>query len=536
MTLYEVLYNNGQRQQDETAFTYFKHRESYGKLLENTEAFASGLKKMGIEEGERVGICLVNSPAFFTALYAINKIGAVSVLLNPKTGENQLMRQLDMTDCRAVIYSDINAEEMKRIYKRLQKEQKVSLHLIRVPVLKYVPPLFYPSLIQKCSFIKIRQEKDFYEIIRVSIKNIQEEGKYYKKDSSEAVILFSGGTSGELKAVVYTADALNKAAQNALKSQEPIDFKVSMLSVLPGFHIFGLVVAVHLPIVAGGEAVLVPFFHMDTIAKILVENTPCYMAAVPIIIERLLDSGRLEKYGKRGKNNLKNFRLGYIGGDFLDVKRMEDFNCFLRERECNGRIVRGYGLSECCPVCVEGELFSGTQCKIVEGEICISSEYMMEYCFNEKKEVTRPIMEQGRNWIYTKDTGEIDEQGRLILSGRQRRIIKVSGHTVFLQEVEKVMDDIDMVEKSYAVRVADKKRGNVVFAFVSLKDKRNCNEKNKKYIMDECRKNMVIYAVPWEISYIDGKEIPVTVLGKVAWGILEQRAQRIMNKKYGKTT
>ena len=114
---------------------------------------------------------------------------------------------------------------------------------------------------------------------------------------------------------------------------------------------------------------------------------------------------------------------------------------------------------------------------------------------------------------------------------RLRRLIKVSGHTIFSESVEEVIRSLPYVKDTYVVPVSHKTRGQGVFAYVILKDGNNELEHDKlaEEIKKKCALNLVAYAIPVHIEFCSNKEIPKTSLDKIIWGKLEERANELYN-------
>ena len=163
------------------------------------------------------------------------------------------------------------------------------------------------------------------------------------------------------------------------------------------------------------------------------------------------------------------------------------------------------------------------------GEITIASEHIMSYGFDEAGNKTGPVADsEGIRFLRTGDIGYI-KNGCLYYKCRQRRIIKVSGNTVFASSIEKILvDNIDMVKAAYVVPVPNETRGYGAFAFVTMDEKVE-NGELLKNIRAVCKDHLIPYAIPVGATCIDESEIERTALGKVVWGKLENKAKEIMN-------
>ena len=537
MTLYEIVEDNIKNCGDMPAYEYFNKEVSYIEFGKNIDAVANALVAKGIKSGDKVGICLPNSPYMMDILYAVNKIGAVAVMLNPKSPLKEIKLQLKMTECKMVFYSSI----VSKVFKHIE------LDSVAVSIFKGLPLLF--------KFVCLKKVFPYY-FARNNYRNFIKAGKEIKDiqiardDMADAVMIFSGGTSGECKAIVHSSASFNNSAINCIETEKPLPDRLSMLAVLPAFHIFGLTVAIHLPIVAKGKAVLVPFFHMGTLAKIIAKKCPTFIAAVPTIIERLLECERFKRYVKKGID-FSEFRHGFIGGDHLKEEVRDRFNDIIKKCGGNGYISMGYGMSECCPISVNdrnttieksvGRPFGTVEVMIFDdenqkeategefGEIWISSSYSMKYTIDSEKNKHPLVSYKGKEWVATKDMGYFKD-GLIFYECRERRIIKVSGHSIFAESVEKVVKAHNKVKDAYAVPVKHEARGYGVFLFVTVFDENDKNEKLEKEIIALCEANLVIYAKPLGIKFINEEDVPITPMLKISYGKLEERLKNIRYK------
>ena len=547
MTLYETIENNAAANPKGIACRYFKYNMTNEELLGQSDRVAASLAAKGIHKGDRVGICLPNSPVLLAVLFGINKIGAAAVMLNPKSPANELSRQLNMTDCKLLFFSRIS------IMSVMKMQDGADRTYVCVPIMPHFPvhiKMFLAKTI--LSHSSIEQFKSKYEKAYTYKEFLGQAAECNKisDDKSDAVIIFSGGTNGTFKAVVHSSESFEKSAINCLETEKPLPDNVTILAILPAFHIFGMTVAIYLPLYAGGTAVLVPVFNLGIVTGIIKKECPGFFPGVPTIFERLMEYPAFMRLAKKGRLNFSNFRHGFVGGDNLTDEVRDKFNQIIRNNCGTGYISMGYGMSECCPVCVNnresgykesiGIPFEDMDIRILQeqsdtqlsegetGEITIASSYLMSYGFDEEGNITRPCQgEDGKYWYRTGDIGYMKE-GILYYKCRQRRIIKVSGNTVFASSIEKILkDNLDIAKAAYVVPVPHSTRGYGAFAFVVTGQEIN-DEELLVAVRNVCRNRMIPYAIPVGAAHIGENEIPYTAVGKISWGRLEKRAAELM--------
>jgi len=153
------------------------------------------------------------------------------------------------------------------------------------------------------------------------------------------------------------------------------------------------------------------------------------------------------------------------------------------------------------------------------GEIIIKSPTTMLGYWNLPEE-TAEMLRDG--WLYTKDTGLMDEQGYVKFLGRTREMIKCSGFSVFPAEVEHLLYAHPAVKETAVIGVNDPYRGTSPKAFIVLKDGYE-GTVTEKDILDWCKENMAAYKRP---KYVEFREaLPKTAAGKLQKIVLEQEQQ-----------
>ncbi len=547
MTLYETIEKNTAENPEGICCKYFNYSMTYRELLNRINLVAGALVKAGFCKGDRIGIGLPNSPDLLAVLYAVNQIGGVCVMFNPKSPSEELARQLRMTKCKCLFFSRIAIDSVYGL------KDFDNLTFICVPIMSHFPvhikAVLSKRILSQKNMTQFKKKfvnaYNMSEFIRVSEYTDKE-----TDDLSDAVIIFSGGTNGTFKAVVHSSKSFEESAVNCLETEKPLPKVVSMLAILPAFHIFGLTVAIHLPLYAGGTVVLVPVFNLGIVTDIIKKECPGFFPGVPTIFERLLEHPRFSKLAARGRLNFTGFRHGFVGGDNLTDEVRDRFNRIILENGGTGYISMGYGMSECCPICVNnkdsgfresvGIPFDDMQIRILEentdtklmngetGEITIASGHLMSYGFDEDGNITGPLKDdKGVNWLRTGDMGYVKD-GVVYYKCRQRRIIKVSGNTVFASSIEKILqENLDIARAAYVVPVPHATRGYGAFAFVVTNSEVNDDELLTA-VRNVCKNRMIPYAIPVGAAHISDKDIPYTAIGKVAWGLLENKAKNLM--------
>jgi len=526
LSISEAVLSASKENPGKTALNFMGINISCKKLMKKTEALAFAFYSLGLRKGDAALIFLPNIPQAVYALYALNRIGAVSAFASPLSAEAEIETYINKTKPKLVVALDTLCDKIKNVFAKTG-----DVKLVITSALDELLPLNF------------RKKSDI--IYWQNLYKIKQKGNIYlspQKSSDTAVILFSGGTTGPPKAVELTNLNLNALAEGT-KQACGTDVKgVSMLSVLPVFHGFGLGICIHTTLYFSGECILVPRFDSIKTGRIIKRQKPQYIAAVPAMLTPLINSKTL------AKADLSRLKGVFSGGDSLKSELEDDFNNFLLKHNSQAKIRRGYGLTECVAAsCLMplneykkesiGKPYPHTLYKIVrqntteealensEGEICISGKTVMKgYLYDEAE--TKNVLKihtDGKRWLHTGDMGYMDSEGFVYFTGRLKRMIISNGCNIYPSELEKALLKHNCVKECCAVGVKDPQRAQcaVMFAVINPKSKVKENE-----LTEHLRKHISKQSMPGRIYPID--KIPKTPLGKTAYQKLVTMAETLI--------
>lgn len=548
-SLYDFLEHNAKKDPKAYALNYFSRKMTYEELLNQIEECAKALKAIGVKKNEAVSICLPNIPQAVIAFYAINKIGAIANMIHPLSAENEIAYYLDISESRYIIAIDLIKTKLDSIADKVKLKRRIF-----VSVKDFMPftlKLAY-SLTNKGKKNDKEADKNMGEKGELSWKNLMamskecvEETNGHGAGSDEAAILYSGGTTGKPKGILLTNLNFNALAMQSIEACGNLQPKDKVLSIMPIFHGFGLGVCIHTVLNFGGVAILLPKFKATEFDKLLLKYKPNVIAGVPAIYETLLQ-------GKRLKNKDLSFLKCIIsGGDSLSTTSKEKLNHFFIEHKARGVVREGYGLTECVTgsclmpdqsdkVGSVGLPYPDTYYKIVDpgtheelpcyevGEIILRGPTVMKGYLKDEKETSLVLKKHKDNhiWLHTGDLGYKDEDGFIYFKQRLKRMIVSSGYNIYPQSIENVISSHSSVLTSVVVGVHDEIKGQIVKAFVVLKDGEKPTRELRNELYELCKKNIAKYALPREIAFIDS--IPKTLVGKIDYG---QLARGYKNEK-----
>ena len=542
-TMYEMVEAAAKRHPNHVAYVFMGKKTSYTEFMKRIQAAAQGLYKMGIRKGDKVTICMANTPQALDCFYALNRIGAIPNMIHPLSASQEIAFYLNFSKSKAILTLDQFYYKVAEILPQLENPTEI---LIAKVADELPGPLsaLYP-LTKTARAVKKLPKAGYtlwYDMVKAG-KNTRLPAQKSRYDSCGA-ILYSGGTTGTTKGIMlsnlnFNALALQTIAASGFSMEEISNMK--MLSVMPVFHGFGLGIGIHTPLVAGGTCILIPQFNVKVYAKTLMKQKPNLIPGVPTLFEALLRTEDLEGA------DLSFLKGIFSGGDSLSPELKKKVDAFLREHNCSEQIREGYGTTECVTAsCLTpkdyarqgsiGVPFPDTYYKIVEpgttnevgpnieGEICISGPTVMLGYMDNPYETANTLRRHydGRIWLHTGDLGHMDQDGFVYFRQRIKRMIVTSGYNVYPSQLENIIDANDKVLISCVIGVKDPYRVQRVKAYVVPMPGVEPSEALKQEILDYCSGRIAKYAMPREIEF--RKELPKTLVGKVAYRVLEEEA------------
>ena len=546
LTIYQLVAQTARECPDLPAYEFMGRRTSYRDFLARIDRAALALYTAGIRAGDRVTICMPNTPQALDCFYALNRIGAVSNMIHPLSAAGEIKFYLNFSKSKAILTLDQFYGKIAPIMPELDNpDTKLIIAKIEDELFPHLAVGYaltagrkYPKPPKKGNYLW------WSEFMRMGKKRNLPLPKDLGNANDGASILYSGGTTGTTKGICLSSYNFNALALQTIAASGYESIRgCMMLSVMPVFHGFGLGIGIHTALVGGACCILVPNFNIRTYADLLRKKHPNFIPGVPTLFEALLRTTGLEKLDM-------SFLMGvFSGGDSLSVELKHKVDAFLRAHNAKVQIREGYGTTECvtasCLTPVDtardgsiGIPFPDTFYKIVrpgtaeevapgeEGEICLSGPTVMLGYLDNPKETALVLQRHndGRIWLHTGDLGCMDTDGFVYFRQRIKRMIITSGYNVYPSQLENIIDGNENVLLSCVIGVKDPYKMQKVKAFVVLKPGVAPTEAVRQDLMAYCRKRIAKYAMPYEIEFRE--ELPKTLVGKVAYRVLEEEAEK----------
>ncbi len=537
-TIYEYLYEQNKDHLTDIALNYFDRKITYGELFENIEKTAKAFAAQGVQAGDIVTISSVTTPEIIYAFYALNRIGAVSNMVDPRTSAEGIKHYIEEVNSKLVVSIDGALPKIEKAIAGTKVEKIISVSPYNsLPAVKKLVVNTVGKL--KGGAPKLPANGMIWNVFMSN--SAEPNYAVYQKDTC-CVIVHTGGTTGFPKGVMLSNENVNISAFDGVYCTPDMQRKQTWLNIMPPFIAYGIGNGLHLPLICGMEVIIIPQFNPDEYDKLMNKYNPNHMLGVPSHYKKLLSSPKM-----------KNKDLSYViapgvGGDTMKYDLEEETNAWLKEHGCGYRLQKGYGMSEvsaavtftvcddCNKIGSVGVPFihtiisvfdtdTGEELKYGEqGEICMTGpNTMLGYYENEAE--TKAVLKthkDGKVWVHSGDLGYMTENGEIFIIDRiKRMIVRHDGFKVFPSQIEKVIIENEAVVTCCVVGTDDKShsQGRVPIAFVVTNASRN-EEQVKAELFALCKAELPEYAQPVDFVFID--KLPLTPIGKVDYRKLEE--------------
>jgi long-chain acyl-CoA synthetase len=485
----------------------------------------NALKNLGIKKGDRVGVQLVNCPHLMQSFFAIFKIGATLVPINPSLRVAEL----------AYIYQDAGLSALissEKYLDNIRAARKGSTDLKEVILIE-------ETAHDGClSFNKIIEKAP--EGLRIE----------ETENDDTAVMIYTAGTTGNPKGVMLThfnwythvsgyydlvlLDSWGVKAKGKLYEHEGEQTKDSgregevfgvsrnrvSLITLPLFHGYG-VFALNLEYLTGGKLVMISRWDPVEAMNAIQEYKVTEFRGVPTMYIQLLNHPDISKY------DLSSLKTCICGSAPMPLEIARSW-----KQKYGIDIWEGYGLSEATTVncgnvagrrppkygsvglCYQKfntiKIFDGKDQELPvgqTGEIVIKGPGVMKGYWNKPAETAAAIH---NGWLHTGDVGHIDEDGYVFITDRKKDMIIRGGENIFPKEIENVLYQHPAVLDAGVIGIPDPVYGEVVKAFIVLKQ---AGQATVEDLMKFCQEQLPKYKRPKSIQLLDA--LPKSAVGKI---------------------
>ena len=485
--------------------THYRREITWNVFNEKANRFANLLLSRGVKKDDKVAILLMNCLEWLPIYFGILKTGAIAVPLNFRYAPDEIEYCVNLADVDILVFGPEFIGRVEEIADRISKNR----------LLFYVGdncPSFaedYSSLTANCS---------------------SQTPQIPLKDSDNAAIYFSSGTTGFPKAILHNHESLVHACK--VEQNHHGQTKDDVFLCIPPLYHTGAKMHWFGSLLSGGKAVLLkgtkPKYILDAVSK---EKCTIVWLLVPWAQDILeaLDSGelKLEDY------ELSQWRLMHIGAQPVPPSLIKHWKKYFPNHQYD----TNYGLSESIgPGCVHlgveninkvgaiGKAGFGWEVKIVDekgepvkqgdvGELCVKGPGVMP-CYYHDERATAEVLRDG--WLYTGDMAMQDEDGFYFLVDRKKDVIISGGENLYPVQIEDFLRTHSAIHDVAVIGLPDHRLGEIAAAIIELKPGAICSEED---INDFC-KALPRYKRPHKVIF---DQIPRNPTGKIEKPKLRQK-------------
>jgi len=464
-----------------------------------SQIVAKDLYDQGVRKGTHVGLMGMNTINWVITFFAIQKLGAIALLVNFNLKATEVQGISKIGDITHLCYGDIVDKISTEEFEKIVTDENESV----------IRNTYFMG-----SDINLKDRLGEHDSV---------EGRFaeYVDSDSPAVVIFTSGSTGKPKAVLLSAYNLLNSASVWTEVYHLNSDDINC-QVLPMFHIFGLVCSLLGNMMAGSVVVIPKNIRTATVLNTIESEKCTQLYLVPTLLLAIAAS---KGFSPEQAASLKCIVMG--GASATTSQIIE-----LQKKFPNAFLAAGYGLSEMCPVSLTlyqdtaehasqtigkpvknieirvQDLETGEECPTGKsGELLVKGFNTM-VCYYKIALDDQPIDEDG--WLHTGDLALIDEDGYIKLVGRAKELIIRGGENIAPGEIAEVISTFPDVTDVKVQGIPDDFYGEIVGASVVMKNGVKLDEAAlKEYMASKLAK----YKVPEYLFQYDA--FPMLSNGKV---------------------
>jgi long-chain acyl-CoA synthetase len=471
-------------------------RLTWAELDAAVDACAAGLRALGLEPGDRVGLQLGNVLAFPVAYFGALRAGLVAVPVNPGYTREEVRHLLGDSGARALLAGPQTAGADPGLHADL-------------PALEHV--------------VAVEPGPD----VASALPPGEPAPDAGRGGEDLAVVLYTSGTSGRPRGAMLSHRALLANLDQCSRIEPPVVAPGDVvLLVLPLSHVYGLNAGLGMVAARGATGLLVERFDpVETLEQARAAGVTALLGAPPLFLAWSLLPGTADAF--------RGLRLALSGAAPLPPEVLA------RVLELTGRPVHeGYGLTETAPVLTTtlrsatakpgsvGQPVPGVELRLLDeagrpveegdpGEVVVRGANLFSGYWPDGAEGP-----DADGWWATGDVGLLDAEGDLHLVDRRRELVLVSGFNVYPREVEAVLLEHPAISDAAVLGVPHPYTGESVKAVVVLRPGATLTADE---VIAHCAASLARFKCPTAVEFADA--LPHSATGKVSKGRLRERSE-----------
>ena len=526
------------RYPQKVALVFMGRTWTYSQLQFEAEKIASALRKMGVQKGDRVVLDMQNCPQLVITHFAILRLDAVVVPVNPMNRMEELKHYILDPDTKVAVTTADLAPELAAASNALEKKERLKHLLVTQFTDAFDAASIGPEELPETWSVWLKTvhalpalEDGQVHAWASALQGEVELGPVTAQSEDLAVLPYTSGTTGLPKGCMHThGTIMHNAMSSGLWANGTPENKC--LCVVPMFHITGMVSVMHATIFMGATLILMPRWDRDLAGRLISKWKVTHWTNIPTMVIDLLGSANMAQFDL---TSLQNIGGGGAAMPEAVAQRLID--------QFGLRYIEGYGLTETAAPshsnppdapkkqCL-GIPFMSVDARVVDpetlkelpqgesGEIVMAGPQIFKGYWKRPEATASAFFERdGKSFFRSGDMGRIDEEGYFFMTDRLKRMINASGFKVWPAEVEALMFKHPAIQEACIISTKDAYRGESVKAVVVLRSTHK-GQVSEQDIIDWCRDTMAVYKVPRVVEFIE--VLPKSGSGKVMWRALQE--------------
>lgn len=492
-------------------------RLTFSEARKRADTLAAGLKKLGLNKGDRIGLWGPNTIEWYITFLASTRAGFKIVGINPADQPTELEYGLKKVGVRAVVAPDIFKTQN---YPEMLLDAKS-----RCPTLEHIIIASDKHFTGTCRFVDVESLPSSIEVETIGAEQSE------ISPNSGATIQFTSGTTGRPKAAEVSHTSYTNNARQGMQRLELGNAHNTICLNVPLFHAFALVMGLAGHLHAGSTLVLAgPSFNPSEAINAIVKEKCTAIYGTPTMWVDMVNRQQ-EMNAPIGK-----ISQGLTGGSPASP------DLFQRTRETFGfdNMKSIYGLTETTAICFQslpdtskelaettvGHLSDHTEAQVVDkngvpvpfgtpGELWVRGYHTMIGYWEDEENTRKTVDENG--WLKTGDQFIIRPDGHGRVIGRLKDMLIRGGENIFPKEIEDFLETHPGVIEAHVFGVHDDRLGEDVCACIRLR-------KGFELTVDDVREygkgKIAHFKIPRYVHLV--QEFPKTTTGKVKKNLLRE--------------
>ena len=483
-------------------------RMNYSEFAERVWRLSRALMDLGIKKQDRMGIIHENSNEFLESYFAAAHIGAILVPLNFRLSPKEIAIILQDSQSRILISQGVFENIIKEIPERAPCVEKI--------------------IITQATGVAASPAQMSYETLLAGASP-NPPPELSIEDNDIAHLYYTSGTTGRPKGVILTHKNVGSHALGTIAELHLTD-RDNWFHVAPLFHLADAWATFAVTWV-GGKHVIQPTFDSLSVLRLIEKEKITLSNLIPTMLNMMVNHPDLQRF------DYSSLRVILSGGAPIAPetvrKIVEAFKC---------DYIQTYGMTETSPYLTmsilkehlkelppeeqlkfkakTGREFINVNLRVVDdnnndvaadnqqvGEIIVKGDSVTPGYWNLPEETEKAIKD---GWLYTGDLAVMDNERYVTIVDRKKDMILTGGENVYSTEVENALYMHPDVLEAAVIGVPDSHWGEIVKAFVVLKEGREVTEQE---IIAFCKKELARYKAPKTVDFLES--LPRTGSGKI---------------------